>query len=175
MSAERLTRRKLTTRLLLAGSLTCACSLLGLQSAHAATSTGNMTVSMTIQAECKLLSTTNIAFGTRGVVDSVSDGTATLGVQCTNTTPYTIGLGAGAGAGATTAARKMTAGGATLNYSLYRDAGRTLNWGDTINTDTLAGTGSGALQSHTVYGRVPVQTTPAAGAYSDTVQITVTY
>lgn len=45
----------------------------------------------------------------------------------------------------------------------------------TIGTDTLAGTGNGNVQNLTVYGRVPPQATPAAGVYTDTVAITVTY
>jgi spore coat protein U-like protein len=29
--------------------------------------------------------------------------------------------------------------------------------------------------THTIYGRVPTQTTPAAGSYSDTVAVVVNY
>lgn len=140
------------------------------------TSTSQFKVTLTVQAECKLTSTTDIAFGTTGVIQSVLTATGTLGVQCTNTTPYSIGLNAGTGAGATVTARKMTAGaGATIDYSLFRDSAHTQVWGDALNSNTLSGTGNGAVQAYTVYGRVPVQTTPAAGNYSDTVQVTVTY
>jgi spore coat protein U-like protein len=38
-----------------------------------------------------------------------------------------------------------------------------------------AGTGSRLAQNLTVYGRVPAQTTPPDGSYSDTVVLTVTY
>jgi spore coat protein U-like protein len=48
-------------------------------------------------------------------------------------------------------------------------------WGITIGTDTVSATGNGAAQTHTVYGRVPAQTTPAPATYSDTVTVTVTY
>jgi spore coat protein U-like protein len=58
---------------------------------------------------------------------------------------------------------------------LYSNAGRTTVWGNTVGTDTVAGTGTGATQSLTVYGRVPVQSTPGAGTYTDTVITTVTY
>ena len=57
----------------------------------------------------------------------------------------------------------------------YSNAGRTIVWGKTITTDTVNATGNGAAQSYTVYGRIPVQTTPAPAAYSDTITITVTY
>jgi spore coat protein U-like protein len=103
------------------------------------------------------------------------DNTSTLQVQCTNTTPYNIGLDAGTGSGATVAARKMSNGGATLIYSLYCDSARTVLWGNTVGTDTVAGIGTGASQSYNVYGRVPAQTTPVAATYTDTVTVTVTY
>ena len=67
----------------------------------------------------------------------------------------------GPASGATVATRKMTSGAATVNYTLYSDSGRTTVWGNTIGTDTVAGTGNGAAQTLTVYGRVPPQTTPA--------------
>jgi spore coat protein U-like protein len=144
--------------------------------AWAGTSTGNFKVTLTIQSECKLNSTTDIAFGTSGVIQAALTATGTLGVQCTNTTPYNIGLSAGAGAGATVTSRIMTSGtGSTIGYSLYRDAAFAQAWGSTVASNTMAATGNGAVQTYTVYGRVPPQTTPAAGNYSDTVQVTVTY
>ena len=97
-------------------------------------------------------------------------------MQCTNTTPYNVGLNAGAGPGATVTTRRMTSGaGAAVNYQLYRDSARTQIWGDTVSSNTAAGTGNGAVQTLSVYGVVPAQTTPAAGNYTDTVQVTVTY
>ena len=144
--------------------------------AWSATATGNMNVKMTIQAECKVQTATDMDFGTKGVLDANTDQTSTISVQCTNSTPYNIGLSAGGGAGATLAARRMTGpGAAVVNYSLYRDAARTQVWGTTVGTDTVAGTGNGAVQPVTVYGRVPAQSTPVIGAYTDVVAITVTY
>lgn len=145
------------------------------QTASAATSTGSFNVSMTIQSACTLVSSSAIAFGTHGMLSTNTDATGTLDVQCTTNSPYTVALDAGLGTGATTTTRKLTAGGATINYALYRDAARTLTWGNNQGTDTVAGTGSGASQSFTVYGRVPSQATPAAGSYSDTINVTITY
>jgi spore coat protein U-like protein len=161
-------------KLAFAGLASC-CALLGAAGAQAATVTGTFSVSMTINASCVLSSSSGIAFGATGVLSSNTDATGTLGVQCTSSTPYTVSLDAGGGTGATTATRKLTSGGSTINYVLYRDSARTLTWGNTIGTDTVAGTGNGAVQTLTVYGRVPSQTTPAAGAYSDTVNVTITY
>jgi spore coat protein U-like protein len=143
--------------------------------AQAATATTTFTVQMTIAASCIINSASTLNFGTSGVIAANVDQTSTLAVQCTNTTPYNIGLDAGTGTGATVAARKMTNGANTITYSLYSDTGRTTVWGNTIGTNTVTATGSGASQPFTVYGRVPPQSTPAAALYTDTITVTVTY
>ncbi len=157
-------------------ALVAAAMITLLGPAIAATATGNMTVRITIQAECKIQTSSDLDFGTRGVIDANIDQTSTIGVQCTSGQTYNVGLSAGAGSGATTAVRRMTGpAAATIDYTLYRDTARTQLWGVTIGTDTVTGTGNGSVQNVTVYGRVPPQTTPAAGVYTDTVAITVTY
>lgn len=153
----------------LAGGLTISSPAL------AATAAGTMPVSMTIQASCTLASSSGVAFGTQGVLSGNVDTSGSLGVQCTSSTPYTVALDAGGGTGATTAARKMSNGGSTVTYALYRDSSRTQLWGDTQGTDTVAGTGNGSSQTLTVYGRVVAQPTPTAGSYTDTVNVTITY
>ena len=152
-------------------------ALLGLSSpALAATAIGSFTVQITIQASCVFISATSLTFNAVGVIAANDDVTSTLSVQCTNTTPYNIGLSVGVGTGATVASRKMTGpAGAQVNYTLYSDTNRTTVWGQTIGTDTVSASGTGAAQSYTVYGRVPVQTTPAPGTYTDTITVTVTY
>lgn len=166
--------RSLRTALLAA--LAAAAGLLASSPAAAQTSTGQLKVTLAVQAECKLTSTADVAFGSTGVIQAAITANGTISVQCTNTTPYNIGLNAGTGSGATVAARKMTSGaGATITYSLYRDTARTQVWGDTVGTNTVSGTGNGAVQTVTVHGSVPAQATPAAGSYTDTVTVTVTY
>lgn len=143
---------------------------------NAATATSSFQVNLTIQGECKVQSASNVSFGTHGVIDANIDTTNAIGVQCTNSTPYTVALSAGGGTGATVAARKMTsAANDTVSYSLYRDASRTQLWGVTQNVDTASGTGNGSVQTYTAYGRVAAQATPAMGSYSDLVAVTVTY
>jgi spore coat protein U-like protein len=144
--------------------------------ADAATATGQFNVTITIQSNCIVQSATDLAFGNAGVIAANLDAQSTISVQCTNTTPYMIGINAGNGAAATVAARKMTGpAAATVTYSVYRDAARTLVWGNTVGTDTVAGTGNGNPQPITVYGRVPPQAAPAADGYTDTLTVTVTY
>lgn len=145
-------------------------------SAIAATATTTFTTSAEIVASCAV-SAGNLSFGSIDpLAGTPTDQTSTVSVTCTNGHGYNVGLNAGTGTGATVATRKMTAGANTLNYTLYSDSGRTTVWGDTVDTDTVAGTGTGAVQTLTVYGRVPSQPTAVVGAgYSDTISVTVTY
>jgi spore coat protein U-like protein len=141
---------------------------------NATTATSTFTTQVTVNSTC-IVSSGNIDFGPVGVLTANVDASSTLTVQCTNTTVYDIGLNAGTGSGASVATRKMTNGSATVNYSLYTDSAHTTVWGNTIGSDVVHATGNGAAQSYPVYGRVPPQTTPAAGVYTDTITVTVTY
>jgi spore coat protein U-like protein len=131
-------------------------------------------VTATVIKNCTVSATT-LNFGSSGVIAANIDQTSTIDVTCSNKTPYDVGLNAGTSAGATVTTRKMTSGAATVAYSLFRDSGRTTNWGSTVGTDTVRATGTGVAQSFTVFGRVPVQTTPNPGAYTDTIVATITF
>lgn len=138
--------------------------------------TTSFTVQITIQAACQINSASNINFGTNGVLSANVDATSQIVVQCTSGTPFSLGLNAGVGTGATVDTRLMTGpSSATISYGLFRDSGHTQVWGNTVGTDRLTGTGTGTAQSFTVYGRVPSQTTPGVGTYTDTVTATLTY
>ncbi len=144
--------------------------------AQAATTTSTFSVQLTVTAQCVINSTETLSFGSNGVINANIDVPANLKIQCTNTTPYKIGLDEGTTAGGTTTTRLMTAGGSdTVQYKLFTDPGRTTNWGNNTSSDTKNDTGNGAEQTHVIYGRVPIQTTGAPGNYSDTVTVTVTY
>jgi spore coat protein U-like protein len=82
----------------------------------------NVAVSAIISELC-LVSAGNLNFGSQGILSANVDQTSTISVQCTNTTPYNIGLNAGIGAGASVTTRKMSSGGSTIDYSLYPSAG----------------------------------------------------
>jgi spore coat protein U-like protein len=145
----------------------CNTALSGAQTARP-----TFTVRATVQGGCQV-DAPDFDFGTPGVLDAPIDTSNNLSVTCPVSTPYSVSLGAGsAGAGPT--ARTMKKGSEAITYGLYRNTARTLPWGDTSGA-TVAGTGSGAAQSLPVYGRVPAQSTPSAGVYTDTVVVTVTY
>jgi len=143
--------------------------------ARAATATGSFNVQVTIAATCVVTSATNLNFGTQGVLSAAVNQTSTITVTCTNTTPYNIGLNQGVNGSSVTTRQMKSSGGALINYSLYSNSGMTTNWGQTVGTDTVAGTGNGSGQAYTVYGQIPAQTTPAPASYTDTITVTVTY
>lgn len=137
-----------------------------------------LAVNATVTANCSA-TTTAVAFGNVNVLSGTNaDLTGGLSVTCTNGTAWSASADAGTGTGATMASRKMTSGANLLNYTLYTDTGRTTVWGNAADTTTvkITGTGTGAAQANTIYGRVPSgQNTVKAGSYADTVTVTITF
>ena len=134
------------------------------------------TVSANVVKKCTVTANP-LDFGTNpGLLNTAVNASTTIDVQCSNTTPYNVSLSAGQNAGGDINARKMLLGSNSVGYQLYRDSARTQVWGITEGSDTAPGIGNGTTtDSLTVYGTVPVQTTPPAGIYKDTVVVTVTY
>ena len=135
--------------------------------------TNSFQVNTTVVASCSVSAAT-LAFPNYSLVQD--DGSTTVTVTCTNTTPYTLGLSAGTGSGATVTTRKMTNGANTLNYSLYSDSARATVWGDVAGSGLVTGlTGTGSAQNYTVYGRIPAGQAPVPGTYTDTITVTATF
>ncbi len=65
------------TKALTIAALVAGLPLTALNPALAATATGNMNVRITIQAECKIVTATDLDFGTKGVIDANVDQTST--------------------------------------------------------------------------------------------------
>lgn len=147
--------------------------ILPCSAAQAAVTTSTFNVTADVLTSC-FINDNNLNFGAYSGVQL--DGTTTLTATCSNGTPYTIGLTQGIGLGASVSSRKLTGPGTDiLNYTLSQDAAHTVPWGNTIGTDTQAGTGNGAAQSFTVFGRIPGNQFVAGGAYSDTITVTLTF
>jgi spore coat protein U-like protein len=104
-------------------------------------------------------------------------------VQCTNLGPGatdgdTVALKIGGGAFGTVADRKMASGTSHLRYGIYSDTTYSQNWGDDMTAPTLS-TGPLAVNASKplnfiLYGRIPPLQNVRAGAYSDSLLITVT-
>ncbi|WP_456107176.1 Csu type fimbrial protein [Pseudomonas mangiferae] len=151
---------------------------------------GQMNVQMTVGSGCTVTNgssdgSTNtfgtLNFGEHPSLDNIVEGSSvgagggsSFGLQCSSGTNYSVAIDSGLYSSGTQ--RRMSNGSAFIAYNLYQDTARTVAWGNGSNGGSvLSGTGSGAAQEIVVYGRVPVQATPAAGTYLDTVQVTVTW
>ncbi len=147
-----------------------SCTSSGTQDAN------DFTVSADIEPSCTVTAGT-LDFGTLGTsVSAPVTGQTTIDVTCSNGIPYSVYLDEGLGAGVTDpTARKMTSGGNTLTYGLYRNAALSAPWGWTAGVDVYSATGTGALQSIPVYGQIPSGQTVPVGIYNDSVVITVDY
>jgi spore coat protein U-like protein len=144
--------------------------------AFAATATAPMAVTATVQSAC-IVAVTPLAFGAYDPTSgSAKDGTSTITVTCTSGTSFTVGLNGGSTSGATVTTRQMVNGASRLNYALYSDVSHSTNWGNTPGGDTPTATMATAVPSIlTVYGRVGASQNVPAGAYTDSVIVTVNY
>ncbi len=155
----------------------------------AATTTSSFTVSSVITSGCAL-GTNNTQsvndFGTLsfGSMSSISEnvdvassaGAGSVIVTCTPGLAVSIALDYGIHNGSS-ARRYMenSATSTTLGYQLYQDASYSNVWGTGEQAYSIASFPS-TTQTYTVYGRLyAVSGLPAAGTYSDTVTVTLTY
>ena len=138
------------------------------------------TVQATVVNACKINTTSNVSLGSRpaSTTSFTDSNNRAIDVTCTNGAPYTVGLmpsnnnANGAGVMTGSNAEKVP-------YQLRSKAGSAGTiWGNTAtSTDVgngLAGTGSGAAQSQTVYVTVP-SADFKPDTYSDTVTVHVNY
>lgn len=146
------------------------------QTAQAATVTATLQAKVTVNKVCHV-SATDMNFGVYDPSATAHEDTSTVTVRCTKRSPYDVGLDKGAnGASVTTRQMKHSTLTDLLNYSLFSEATRTTNWGDTVGVDTVnVASATGNPTDHTVYGRVPAGQYVSAGSYSDTITVTVTY
>ena len=149
----------------------------------------------TINAGCYISGSSNplsaakqniyVDFGTVPVISADMTKAGTMYVQCTNGTSYIIGMGKGnsaTGSGATLQ-RRLTNGTYFINYGLYTDSNYKIPWSDVVTGNVacsisgacLNGVATGTAVSLPVYVKIPFQTTPTAGTYTDTVVITINY
>jgi spore coat protein U-like protein len=142
--------------------------------AGAATATTTFLVTANVNVSCTIAAT-DLNFG--DYISGQLDGQSQITVTCTNTAVWNVGLNAGTCTGATVTTRCMKGPGTSvLNYSLSSDAARAVNWGNTVGTDTVSGTGTGGPEIVTVYGRIPSgQSTAGPGGYTDTITATITF
>ena len=151
--------------------------------AMAGTSTATLTVQINITAACSI-DVSTLDFGSNAgtaLLGGNLNATTSVSVTCTSGSPYSIGVNNGSNA--SSGQRRMINGANYISYNLYTDSGHANAWTTASNSTTcttsnscLLGTGNGSAQLTSIYGVVPsVATAPAAGNYSDSVTMTVTY
>lgn len=137
--------------------------------------------------ECLLcncsVSATGVAFGNYNQLDaSPADAAGNVQVSCGPllgvTVSYDITLSTGGSASYTP--REMASGANQLQYNLYTTSGRSIVWGDgTAGTSVVSDSYLLGLltttRNYPVYGRIPAGQNSAAGAYADSITVTVIY
>ncbi len=114
-----------------------------------------------------------------------TNGSGTISVQCSLggivslLVSYEIRLSTGGSGNFTT--RQMSKGASKLNYNLYRNSARNQIWGDGTGSaqalvdSYLLALGAPTTQTYTIYAQIPRQQNVVAGAYTDTIVVTVIY
>ena len=144
--------------------------------ALAGTATGSLPVSAIVLESCTVVATPLIFAGAANIGSADVDSTATITLSCTPNADFYVSLDQGANA--VSGARNMKIGSGTevLPYEIYQDASRTQIWGNSAGVNTKAGTAPLGVATMTAYGRIPSTAAAAsAGAYSDTVTVTVVF
>ena len=133
-------------------------------------------VRVTNNSSCTVTATA-LNFGNQTDLNTIKTSTNAISVTCTGGTLYDIGMnnGSSGGAGPTSRLMKNVGTAQAVTYGVYRNNAYTLPWGNTPGVDTVSATGTGLAQNYAGYGLIPVQGTPPALTYTDTVVVTVTY
>lgn len=153
-----------------------ACLVLA-TSLHAATNSAPLTVSADVVSNC-VIATSNLAFGQydplAGNANQAADASAAVTVVCTRNTGATVYLDSGRNPLGTS--RNLAGSSQHVSYQLYRDAGRTQEWGggDTGGLQFVS-EGVHKPQQVTLYGRIPPGQEVASGLYTDVVTATVDF
>jgi spore coat protein U-like protein len=153
------------------------CTAAGLAlSAHSAaqTATGSFNVTATVQAACQVLNTNDLVFGGYDPLAATDlTGSTTFQVRCTRNAGNFIALSEGANGNATSClGRAMNGPGADdLAYDLLNGA---TPWGCGANQVSYTAAVNSPV-TFTVNGSIPAGQFVQAGAYSDTITITVDF
>lgn len=162
----------LTTALLTIGGFTAI-------SANAATDTATMGVQATVTEICDVVAGSDIDLGNivAGATGTTGETATAIKVNCSNLTPYNLGLSTLTGAVGTGVMLGGSEGAEEIPYQMFSDSGNTTAWGGTVGTNTVTGTGDGMLttpQEHMLYITANA-TDVSASTYNDTITVTVTY
>jgi spore coat protein U-like protein len=158
-------------------------SLFLLGAGAAAISTHAVTLSQPVQliarvgSTCLSATATSLNFGMLVAATTTSvlraTATASLSIDCSNGTPFSVTSNAGANAGSGSQKRlRLGATGAYVNYAIYKNS----QLSDAFpTTGGVNGVGSITPLTVPVYGEIVAQAVTSAGAYADTLVFTVSF
>lgn len=132
-----------------------------------------MAVTATVEESCHLAARP-LVFGTVRADSGSADAQSSVVLACTPEASYVVTMDAGRyGAGG---ARRMadTAGSRFVAYEIYSDAARTKRWAASPANAVSAVIPAGGRVELDVYARLAATDTPA-GAYQDTITVTVAF
>lgn len=146
--------------------------------------TATFQVLIKVQKACSVTAgaASNIDFGTVDASAINLTGNSSISVTCSKKTPYSVGLlpsnnnTSGAGSMAALNVAPVTGNTDAVPYQLRSVSTAGTNWGSTVGTGAVAGTGNGTAQSIPVFATIPgtgANVTP--DSYIDTVTVQVTY
>jgi spore coat protein U-like protein len=149
--------------------------------------TATFNVTMTITSACAITTApTNINLGSFAATTTAlttASGSTTFKVNCSNRTPFTVGLApssvnSGDSNGNGNMAGAITGNTDKVPYTLHQTSATGPAWGNTVGTNTVAGTGAGMAagnaKSFTAYAQA-TNADFAPDSYSDTVTVNVNY
>jgi spore coat protein U-like protein len=129
---------------------------------------------------CGITGITGAAFGqydpfSRDPLDTLGE----IRLTCTDVQPFQlVAIELSKGSAPSFIPRTLHNGSKALAYNLYLDSGRTAVWGDGLSGTARYGPfapPSGVAVPLPVYGRIPGSQNAPAGAYSDTVVVTLVF
>jgi spore coat protein U-like protein len=136
--------------------------------------TATLSVTVLVVVRCEVTGGT-LSFGSgRTSTAQVADAIASITIVCNSpgNVPITLNLGDNALV-SQRRVRNTTNSSQTLNYDIYSDAARTQAIGSNQGPTVYANTN--VPLTVYLYGRMPAQSTPSVGTYTDNLQVTVTY
>lgn len=137
-------------------------------------STYTLQTRVNILDQCRV-ETTDMDFGTQGLLLNAVDSTSAVRVRCSNQTAFTVQLNDGLHAAGGNR-RMRSANNDLLIYELFRDPARSQRWGSSTGQRAVGtGIGPGNIIELPVYGRVPAAPGAAPGSYSDTITVMVEF
>lgn len=129
---------------------------------------------------CSFTTVVGVAFGSYNVYSSANvDAAGSMTYVCNTGVASFVTIDISTGSSGVYTTRTLANGASSLNYNLYAAAARTGNpWGNGTGNTTHYGpvlVVLGAAATIDVYGRIPGSQNVAAGAYSDTVVLTINF